>query len=424
MTPTPQPTQTSTPAPTITPTPSPTQTPQPTQTSTPTPTMTPTPQPTETPTPTATSTPTVTATPLPTLTPTPAGFDPTRFMRSFDRTDRFGDKRAWTALASVDIDGNGQDELAAVSDSDDRLLVMRWGGEDGFIDVSEIALPSDPVSVAADPGQPGRLVVAIQRPPRLAVISLSGGALQIEDEFELDEEATRVFFADAEGDGDADLFSISEFVGQMAVFLREGNGFDEGDVKSVGVGALDVDAGDILGDASVEVASIFSNQSEMTLFQLISGRFLFPAFTRTMGGAPSVVRIADLDGDGLNDVAAMDREANSLTLRLSSLSSGLQQPLQLTSLQPAEFTAADVFADHAADLVISQSNGSSIRFIAGGYWDQPVELPTVLSPKAVVTGDWNHDGRLDIAAASDNQDAITVYLSVPPVNIGDWRIHD
>ena len=432
ITPTPEPTVTATPAPTPTPTPQPTatHTPQPTSTATPTPqpTLTPTSAPTVTSTPeptlTPTPRPTVTSTPAPTLTPTPSGFDPNRFLQSFVRIDRFGAKRNWIDLASTDFDRNGQDELAAVSDADDRLLVVRWNCADEFVDFSERSIQSDPISIMAMPQDRSRLVAAVGRTPRLAFIEYQPGiGLQMVDEFPLDQEPVRVFWADAEGDGDSDLFSISAFVGQMTVFLQQNGGFDDGDVKSVGVGVIDVDAGNILGDASVEIASIFSNRSEMTLFQLIGGRFLFPSFTRNLGAAPGAVRIGDFDGDGFNDVAGMNRNENTITFWLSNLLQGLQQRLTLPAQRPAYITTADLTGDGAADLIVSQSNGSSVRIIAGGYWDQPVEFPTVLSPFAVTSGDWNNDGRPDFAAASNTEDAMTIYLSVPPANVSDWRVH-
>ena len=431
MTPTPQPTVTPTPQPTVTPTPQPTvtPTPQPTMTPTPQPTATPTPQPTVTPTPqptmTPTSQPTMTPTPQPTVTPTPAGFDPVRFLNSFIRIDRYGNQRNWTALASPDLDQDGQDELACVSSSDDRLLVVRWNGGDEFVDFAERAMQNNPVSILAMPGKQSRLIAALRRSPRIEIIEYqSASGLQTVDELALDEEPQRIFAADAEGDGDFDLFSISAIQGEMTVFLQQVNGFAAGESKNVGDGALDVDAGNILGDASVEIASIFFNRTEMTVFQLISGRFLFPSLTRNLGSAPSQVRIADYDGDGFNDVAGMNRDANLVTLWLSEGIQGLQKRIQLPAALPARMTSADLTGDGAADLIITQTSGSSVRIIAGGYWDEPVEFPTASSPYAIATGDFNRDGRLDFAAASNTEDAITIYLSIPPASANDWKIHE
>lgn len=148
-----------------------------------------------------------------------------------------------------------------------------------------------------------------------------------------------------------------------------------------------------------------------------------PKVDYTASTCPNIAVPADLDGDGLPDLIAVNKVGRTLTIfqnqgtGVSSFGSGLSLPLQGN---PSNVKVADIDGDGRPDIIIATgSGGSSIGIYRnttnfastttprtlsfGTRVDVAINSITV-SPGVLGIGDFDGDGRQDIAAACYNTD--------------------
>src|SRR5262249_32255482 len=120
----------------------------------------------------------------------------------------------------------------------------------------------------------------------------------------------------------------------------------------------------------------------------------------TTGYGVSAVAVADLDGDGIPDIASANSDGTVSVLR-GSRDGSFQSPTRYTvGASPGAVAVADVNGDGEPDLVVaryflfSKQPGVSVLLNTGdGTFAPPQPLDTGLAPTALAVGDVNADGR-------------------------------
>ncbi|RME72903.1 MAG: hypothetical protein D6776_07950 [Planctomycetota bacterium] len=135
------------------------------------------------------------------------------------------------------------------------------------------------------------------------------------------------------------------------------------------------------------------------------------------------VVLADLDADGLLDVALANQVAAVTVLRQDASAPGsFLPPVVLgAGLSPIALAAADLDRDGRIDLVIANRNDTRITVLFGDAsaaagtlaFLPPVQLAVGASPVAVAVADLNADGWPDVASAGLDADSVTVRLQDP-----------
>ena len=137
---------------------------------------------------------------------------------------------------------------------------------------------------------------------------------------------------------------------------------------------------------------------------------------------PEPVRVADFNGDGLPDVAAGNWLAGrpSITIFLGAGDGGLVQAATIpTTLTPYALRIADMNGDGIPDVVFANQNSDgalpgSIGIALGhgdGGFEEPILSSLLWNPRDLVVGDFNGDGRLDVAVAlASGQPGIALML--------------
>jgi hypothetical protein len=142
--------------------------------------------------------------------------------------------------------------------------------------------------------------------------------------------------------------------------------------------------------------------------------FLTASLVRTggvnsFGASPSVVA-ADFNGDGKQDLAVADAGANAVSILLGNGDGTFQAPKDVLSgnnSAPIYVAGGDFNGDGKQDLaVIGQVSAVPTVFLLLGNGDGTFTLKTTLTgfttPNAIALGDFNGDGKLDMAV-SENQ---------------------
>jgi hypothetical protein len=116
---------------------------------------------------------------------------------------------------------------------------------------------------------------------------------------------------------------------------------------------------------------------------------------------PNTRVVGDLDGDGTPDIVGV--YLGSLQVRLGNGNGTYRDagavPINASAIFDVDI--ADLNADNRADVIVATPNGVRILFgNPDATFQAPVELPRTLRSTTIATGDFDNDGKLDIAAES------------------------
>lgn len=225
---------------------------------------------------------------------------------------------------------------------------------------------------------------------------------------------------DLNGDGKADLAVITKASSSVSVLLGNGDGTF---AAAVTYGAGSVPSGIALGDfnkdgipdicvVSVFGISVLLGNGDGTFQSVISTPVPF-------SGVPdSQLVVADLNGDGIPDVIAIDPTAFAAVVLLGNGDGTfrLGSRLQTGSLLAA-IAVGDLNGDGKPDLVVINQSLSGTYSIFLGNGDGTFQAPVTYQLRAfpdsmssVVVGDFDGDGKLDIAIADSFYHNVSILL--------------
>lgn len=180
--------------------------------------------------------------------------------------------------------------------------------------------------------------------------------------------------------------------------------------------------GDFNGDgkADVAVANWWDNGVSVLLGD---GAGAFGAATRfDTGNAPTSVVVGDFNGDGKLDLAVANFGGPSISILLGNGSGGFAAPVDLAltgQMNPTAVAAGDFNGDGKLDLAVTMSFGfgnvtpGQVAVLLGnglGGFGAPASFAVGGTPVSVATGDFNGDGELDLAVANSLVGTLSVLL--------------
>lgn len=142
-------------------------------------------------------------------------------------------------------------------------------------------------------------------------------------------------------------------------------------------------------------------------------------FLTHLSGSPGGLAVADINRDGLPDIAAIHGTTVSVFFNQGSGTFGPTHDTVLPSSSaiPVQVLAADVNNDGKIDLVIAQQSPNEILILLGngdGTFRPPITHSLVNTPDTIALGDLNNDGKVDLAVrecpSSSTDCDIAVYL--------------
>jgi FG-GAP-like repeat/Abnormal spindle-like microcephaly-assoc'd, ASPM-SPD-2-Hydin len=250
--------------------------------------------------------------------------------------------------------------------------------------------------------------------------------------------------ADINGDGRLDVVAINAcpFVGNggclmngtIQVFLGNGDGTLRAPISSptnlffLG-GPASAAVADFDGDGLLDLAVSFIGggfigpQVDSALVFKGNGNGSFgnrsELFLPTSAYDPVGMVAADFNGDGKPDLAVIASQHGNVNIFLGN-GDGTFSPWSSFHTGPGKsLTAADINGDGHLDLAVSTAQPLRIAYGNGdGTFQTPIGLNTGTSdffsdPRQVITGDFDGDGRLDLAVALGFSGMMAVYINKP-----------
>ncbi|HEU4596865.1 MAG TPA: FG-GAP-like repeat-containing protein [Pyrinomonadaceae bacterium] len=325
------------------------------------------------------------------------------------------------SLVAADFNLDGKTDLAAMNRGSGTVSVLPGDGAGGFAARLDSAAGSgSEFAAAADFNGDGRLDLAVTAFSPLRVTILNGvgdGRFVAAANLPLPSSGNSIVAGDFDNDGDADI-AAGTLMGGVSVRLGDGaGGFGAARSVVTGVGALYLAVTDFNLDGSDDLI-VAGTQSNTVVPFAGDGAGNFAATPSHPTGTRNVVStaLADFDGDGALDAVMANENVNSVSVRLGTGTGSFGDASDFAAGQrPFWVSVGDFNEDSKPDLVTANFLGGLSVLLgdgAGGF-----AAPSAVSlgsppfnPMFVAVSDVNADGRDDLLAIRLGVHAVTVLL--------------
>ena len=230
-----------------------------------------------------------------------------------------------------------------------------------------------------------------------------------------------VAMGDFNGDGNLDLAVTRFNDGLVDIFLGTATGTFPTTPSfefTVGANPRGIAVGDFNGDGKLDLVVVCrgSNAAEIYLGDGAGNFATTAASVNPVGNQPESVVVGDFNGDGKLDVAVTHFNTDAVDVLLGNGDGTLQTavPYPLPTGSKSRFlTTGDFNNDGRLDLAVTDSGVGKLSILLGngdGTFQPRVDYNTGTTPLGVVAGDFNGDGRLDLAVANGGSNTVSVFL--------------
>jgi hypothetical protein len=318
------------------------------------------------------------------------------------------DDGAWS-LSAGDFDGDGKADLAALATGSNVVIVLVGNGDGTFRPAVRSAATSAMIGmVAADFDLDHKLDVAalVRYNNANAVALIRGrgdgrfGAVVDSPGPGVNESVAGMITADVDGDDKIDLIGTQPGEDGLLIWLGRGDGsFRAPRQVPAGRQPMSIAQADLNGDGKIDlVTTNVVGHDICVLLGTGDGTFQDPVHHPVAGDITAIV-VSDVNGDGRPDLmlSVSDNGANERLALMLNTGSDFADPVPICAGVSAPLVVADLDGDGDVDLIVAKPQDGVLRVLLGNGDGTFTANLTVLSSWSPLAGDFDQDGKLDLA---------------------------
>ncbi len=331
-------------------------------------------------------------------------------------------RKAPRAAAAGDWDGDGVLDLAVANSADGSVSLLRGDGLGGFTEYAvKGGLTAPEAIVTGDWNGDGRLDLAVSAAGSGDVLVFLGSSVAPGDfagptKLSVGGSPDDLVAGDFDGDGDLDLAVCDKVVNGAVNLLRnDGAGsFSAAQRIPVGDKPTATVAGDFDRDGDLDLAVANDDSDNLVVLRNSGGSFDQAQTLPLPAGDKSPVSLAtgDFDGDGTLDLVAAAGDSDHLLAYRNLGGTFSATPASFAVPYVVRFvTSADMNRDGLTDLV-AVADGLSFFSGKGALdFDTPQTVVARYTPSLAVVGDFDRDGRPDVAVLDEGSNEVSILTS-------------
>jgi len=315
------------------------------------------------------------------------------------------------SIATGDFDGDGDADLAAANSEDDNVSVLLNSGNGSFGTQTTFAVGADPNSMVSGDFNGdgiGDLAVTNRTGGSISILLANGdGAFGTQAVYAAGDSPIAIATGDLDDDGDTDLIATNSTDFGISVFPANGDGSFQPQVQyGTNTDCDDTVVADLDGDGILDLATIRSGTFRPISVFLGNGNGTFqPRTDQEAGGDPFRAVGGDFDGDGLTDLATLNELGDGVSIHPGNGDGTFRTEIGFIWMDHNEFSSvapADLNGDGLDDLAIADADpvGSVFAILSNGdgtFSEQGYFDGDYLD---IVSADFNGDGAADAAAVA------------------------
>jgi hypothetical protein len=320
------------------------------------------------------------------------------------------------AIVTADFNGDTKRDLAIANQNDGTVSILLGNGDGTFQSQTKTAVVSAPIAIASGDfdGDGTADVVALNGQGALSLLLNNGNGGFTAETLSIGPSSGGMAIGDLNNDGNLDIVVTNPVSDEIVTLLGDGRGGFQSLATSMGPSPVTVAVGDFNQDGKLDLAVGTGNGFPSSISVLLGngdGTYQQPSNTGFTGTAAPMM-VGDFNNDNYLDLAAIDTIDNQIVVFLGSGNGSLGGHTDLmlpASGGVAGSAVADFNGDGKLDLAVAQfnQNGQGITgFVAvvpsngNGTFKPPISTTVSnIGIGPMVAGDFNGDGKADIATA-------------------------
>jgi hypothetical protein len=325
------------------------------------------------------------------------------------------------AVVTADFNGDHKLDLAVINATSNNVSILLGNGDGTFQSHVDYAAGDGPYGfVVADLNGDGKLDLAITSFYDNSVSVLLGkgnGTFETRKSYGAGLNPWGLATADLNGDGKSDLVAVNYGSNTVTLLVNEGKGTFQGH-SDAGLGAGAIPFSLAIADLGADhipdlLVGDFGSNSASILLGKGAGKFR-PVVSYPAGFGVLQVSAGDFNGDTVPDLVATNAGSNAVSLLLGKSDGTFGAPASFpTGGYPIGIATGDFNGDGKLDLASANEADSTVSVLLGngnGEFSTHVDYAVAPNPYYMISADVNLDGKLDLVTVNAGDDSVSVLL--------------